>query len=80
MIYILSRSKQVIQKFVVLFSFACGFNVQYSTCFFRCDGVRHVRDGGLGVPEEREARHPYPPRGCQEGRQAGDARPHARSV
>ena len=42
--------------------------------------MRHVRDGGLGVPEEREARHPYPPRGCQEGRQAGDARPHARSV
>ena len=42
--------------------------------------MRHVRDGGLGVPEERETRHPHPPRGCQKGRQAWDARPHARSV
>ena len=47
---------------------------------FRRDGVRHVRDGGPGVPEEREARHPHHARGGQTRGQARHAGAHARPV
>ena len=34
--------------------------------------MRHVRDGGLGLPEEREARHPHFARGRKERGKAWD--------
>ena len=42
--------------------------------------MRHVRDGGPGLPEEREARHPHDAGGCKTGSQARYAGPNARPV
>ncbi len=42
--------------------------------------MRHVRDRGPGLPEEREARHPHAARGRKERSQAWNARADARPV